>query len=134
MHGPIVHYKAYQCWGVEEKNLRDVEYLKSFLYKIAQYCKTKPVDFFCHKFETGGEGITACLIVEESFIMVETWPEYQHFYVIARVCGPHIKINGVDNAIKEYFPGVKEMRPYREEEVQETKVQTIHDSKDLKNI
>lgn len=117
MHAPIVHYKAYQCYGAKEDNLKNPDYLKSFLYKIAENCKTKPVDFFCHKFPTGGEGVTACLIVEESFIIVETWPEYQHFYVVSRVCGPHIEIKGMSAAIKEYFPNVKQVKQFCEQEI-----------------
>lgn len=117
MHGPIVHYRAYRCYGAREENLKNPDYLKNFLYKIAELCKTKPADFFYKQFEGGGEGVTAILVVEESFIIVETWPEYEHFYVIARVCGPNVEIKGMDTAIKEFFPEVKEIKPFSEQEI-----------------
>lgn len=114
MKKPITHFQSLECWNANEKKLRNPKYLKKFLCTIAKYCNSKARKFFCDHFKEGGMGITAMLTVQESFIIVETWPEINYLYVCARLCGKQIKIDGIKKALKEFFPEVKKIKVYEE--------------------
>lgn len=79
-----------EAYGIDPKLLKDREYLRQVLRKVAEATGSTVLGDLFHKFETDGEGVTGVVVIAESHVSIHTWPEHGYAAIDIFTCGGHV--------------------------------------------
>lgn len=89
-----------ELWSCNTDFLEDGEYIEKCLRSIAAVIDVTPITYTHHNYDP--QGYTGILIIEESHIVIHTWPEHRYATVDVFTCGekdPKV----VGPVLKEFF-------------------------------
>ncbi|MBT3378456.1 MAG: adenosylmethionine decarboxylase [Lentisphaerae bacterium] len=85
---PIGCHLVVDLAGIAPALLTDDERILALLQDAVADAGFRCLDTACHRFEDGGGGFTAMLLLAESHVAIHTYPEFGYAAVDVFTCGP----------------------------------------------
>ena len=79
-----------EAYGIDPELLKDREFLRRVLRRVAEATGSTVLGDFFHKFEADGEGVTGVVAIAESHISIHTWPEHGYAAIDIFTCGDSV--------------------------------------------
>ena len=94
-----------ELYNCPPEKLRDEAFLRRVVVEGAVLSGSHILADFVKRFEAGGGGVSAVVIIQESHISIHTWPEYSYAAVDIFTCGDSTNPwAALDYVIKELTP------------------------------